>query len=69
MPLDCQSREYIPYSDPIGRIVGRAVVQIMRNQVRAKEEQHQHRGKAAQIVECRNVSKISTLNSAYKRFV
>jgi len=65
MPLDCQSREWISRSSPIGRIVGRRVDQLMRNLVRAVEEQHQHRGEAAQMVECRNVSEISTLHSAY----
>ena len=69
MPLDCQSREWISCSSLISRIVGRAVDQLMRNKVRAVEEQHQHRREATQMVQCRNVSEISTLHSAYNRLV
>ena len=69
MPLNYQSREWIPCSGPIGRIVGRAVGQLMRNKVRAVEKQHQHRGEATQMVQGRNVSEISTFHSAYNRLV
>ena len=67
MPLDNERSEWIARYDPIRGIVGSGIDELMGDEVRAVKEQHKYCGKASKMVECGNVSKISTLHTACNR--